>query len=157
MTALAVTQYGCVAAHRHWRKLTIGSQGGSPNQVGYDIGFPGFPAFGALSNKDLRGFTNGIVAIYTDSINVSSGPVVRLLMDPAMSPVASPSNLTCLELGRTDGSSFRFYFNDPGLIYFPGAVGGNFTEFDWNPPSGLPHVALWTLTDVGKTVFASIQ
>lgn len=153
MTALSVMAYGCAAAHRDWRRLTIGTTG-SPNQIGFDNG-TGLPAFGAMNNNSFRGLANSIVAIYADSINVSSGPVTRLLIDPALG--ASPSNLTCLELGRTDGSSFRFYFNDPGLIFFPGAVGGNMTEFDWNPPSGLPHVALWSTTDVGKTVFVNLQ
>jgi hypothetical protein len=157
MTALAVMGYGCAAAHRDWRRIVLGSSG-SPNQIGfndlsiYSIG--GF-TWGSINNRKYQGIN--IISFNHDSINTSSGATAEMLIEGTW----NASDFSCLEFGRTDGSSFRYYFSDPGLIVAHLAVSGSVparTQFDWNPPSNQPHgVAMWTLSDVGKTVFVSLQ
>jgi hypothetical protein len=157
MTALTVMGYGCAASHRDWRRITLGSSG-SPNQIGYiDLapwGQPGF-VWGSTNNRFVG--TNRIMAIQTDSINVSSGALAELLIEG----VYTAASFSCLELQKTDGTSQRYYFTDPGLIVGSLAAGGGFparTQFDWNPPANAPHgVPLWTMSDLGKTVFVSLQ
>lgn len=162
MTALAVMGYGCASAHRDWRRIVLGTSG-SPNQIGFNDltpwGVGGF-TWGAINKRTFGPSNLNIIEINADSINVSSGAIAEILLEGTW----NASDFTCFELGRTDGSSFRYYFNDPGLIVGHLAAGpGAFparTQFDWNPPttSNAPHgVALWTLADVGKTVFISLQ
>ena len=152
MTALACAIHGCAASH-NWRKLTIGTSG-SPNQIGFSD--PLSLNYGAFNNRQFRG-ANNIIVLDTDSINTFSGAKLSVVLGGTW----NASDFNAIECQRTDGSVYRYLFTDPGLLVAHLVASGPFparTEFDWNPPSNLPHgVALWSPGDVGKTVFVNLD